>query len=421
MFYDTNKVDKILICKYCEGRLDIPKSLPCGEAICTLCETSIQILEINKFGCLVCKEKHEMPKKGLLIMKPLLELLSIKPDKVSRGKAFDSLLKLLDEIEKKCSYIKLSIEKSSDLVNKHCLDLKNDVQLKAEEAIQQINDISCQTIVIIDEYEKEMIEYNKNNSKLLDEFNEIAKSVKMEYLRKYEVDEEMIIKSSEEATNLIKKAELEIENLKNIIFDGRFLMFEKNSQKIEKSILGITKVHFTIDSVFLSGLEQFRDLMSLCGFPIDQKWNLIYRASQDGFEASQFHSKCDDKSNTLVIIKSENDNIFGGYTEQSWSGQDYKNDENAFIFSLINKLNKPLKMKCINSEQAIFCFNNVGPSFGEYDLEIVNNSNTNSYSNSKVGNSYTKPDCAKRSNEVKSFLAGSHKFQVSEIEVYTKQ
>jgi len=416
-----------LLCKYCEGRLDIPKSLPCGEAICTLCETSIQILEKNKFDCLVCKEKHEMPKKGLLIMKPLLELLSIKPDKVSRGKAFDSLLKLLDEIEKKCSYIKLSIEKSSDLVNKHCLDLKNDVQLKAEEAIQQINDISCQTIVIIDEYEKEMIEYNKTNSKLLDEFNEIAKelgtfhSVKMEYLRKYEVDDEMIIKSSEEATNLIKKAELEIENLKNIIFDGRFLMFEKNSQKIEKSILGITKIHFTIDSVILSGLEQFRDLMSLCGFPIDQKWNLIYRASQDGFEASQFHAKCDDKSNTLVIIKSENDNIFGGYTEQSWSGQDYKNDENAFIFSLINKLNKPSKMKCFDSKRAIFCNSDFGPNFGSYDIEIFNNSNTNSYSNSKVGNSYTKPDCAKRSNEVKSFLAGSHKFQVSEIEVYTKQ
>ena len=90
LFYDTNKVDKILLCKYCEGRLDIPKCLPCGEAICTLCETSIKILENNCFDCLVCKEKHEMPKKGLLTMKPLLELLSIKPAKVSRGKAFDS-------------------------------------------------------------------------------------------------------------------------------------------------------------------------------------------------------------------------------------------------------------------------------------------------------------------------------------------
>jgi hypothetical protein len=43
---------------------------------------------------------------------------------------------------------------------------------------------------------------------------------------------------------------------------------------------------------------------------------LIYRASQDGFEANDFHSKCDQKPNTLMIIKSEHGNIFGGYTEQ---------------------------------------------------------------------------------------------------------
>jgi hypothetical protein len=44
----TNEVDEILLCKYCEGRLDIPKCLPCGKAICSLCETTIQILEKNK-------------------------------------------------------------------------------------------------------------------------------------------------------------------------------------------------------------------------------------------------------------------------------------------------------------------------------------------------------------------------------------
>ena len=75
----TNEVDKILLCKYCEGRLDIPQCLPCGKAICSLCETTIQILEKNKFDCLICKKKHEMPQDGLPIMKPLLNLLSIKP------------------------------------------------------------------------------------------------------------------------------------------------------------------------------------------------------------------------------------------------------------------------------------------------------------------------------------------------------
>jgi len=280
----------------------------------------------------------------------------------------------------------------------------------------------------IDEYEKELIEFNKNNPKLLNEYNKIAKeletfhTINTEYLKQYEVDEKLVIKSNEEAIKLIKKAELEIEKLKDAIFDGKIFKFEKNSNKINESILGVTKITYTrIDSVILSSRNQFNDIIELCEFPIGQKWNLIYRASQDGFEAAKFHSKCDDKSNTLVIIKSENDNIFGGYTEQSWSGQTYKNEENAFIFSLINKLNKPLKMKCINSKRAIFCQNSLGPNFGGYDLEIFNNSNINSDSNSNLGGSYKHPDYEKDSNEAKSFLAGSHKFKVSEIEVFTKQ
>ncbi len=45
-------------------------------------------------------------------------------------------------------------------------------------------------------------------------------------------------------------------------------------------------------------------------------------------------------------VKSINGNIFGGYTEQSWCGNgSNKADPNAFIFSLINKHNRPLKMK----------------------------------------------------------------------------
>ena len=50
------------------------------------------------------------------------------------------------------------------------------------------------------------------------------------------------------------------------------------------------------------------------------KWRLLYRASRDGFAAAVFHSKCDDKGPTVTIVKSGN-NIFGGFTKQSWAGK----------------------------------------------------------------------------------------------------
>ena len=46
-------------------------------------------------------------------------------------------------------------------------------------------------------------------------------------------------------------------------------------------------------------------------------WQLCYRASDDGWGTEDFHSKCDDVGPTVTLVKCEN-NIFGGYTDQSW-------------------------------------------------------------------------------------------------------
>jgi len=69
----------------------------------------------------------------------IIEILSSKPNKVSRGKVFDSSIKLLDEIQKKYNFIKLGIKNSSDFVNENCFNLKSNVQLATEEVILQIN------------------------------------------------------------------------------------------------------------------------------------------------------------------------------------------------------------------------------------------------------------------------------------------
>jgi hypothetical protein len=70
----------------------------------------------------------------------------------------------------------------------------------------------------------------------------------------------------------------------------------------------------------------------------------------------------------------------------------------------------------------ICCSSSYGPIFGGgNDLLIADKSNTNTNSYSNLGHSYTHPDYRFETNEAKSFLAGSYNFQVSEIEVFTKQ
>ena len=147
----------------------------------------------------------------------------------------------------------------------------------------------------------------------------------------------------------------------------------------------------------------------------------MYRASQDGFHSSKFHSKCDGKGNTLTILKA-NGFIFGGFTSIAWdvSGQ-WKSDPNAFLFSLTNKDEKPCKMNIKNNrhQKAIHCGSMYGPIFGEgCDIYIASNSNTTNGSYSILGFTYTHPEYAFDTNEARSFLAGSLYFQVSEFEVY---
>ena len=43
----------------------------------------------------------------------------------------------------------------------------------------------------------------------------------------------------------------------------------------------------------------------------------MYRGSEDGFSHYQYHGQCDYVWPTLMIIKSEHNKVFGGYTDIS--------------------------------------------------------------------------------------------------------
>ena len=209
--------------------------------------------------------------------------------------------------------------------------------------------------------------------------------------------------SDEDKIELIKEAEyFKLDGLKDLLVSSL-----KNS-----SLINI------LDSTILS-FDQMNSLMKLCNFPLTSKWRLLYRASRDSFISYKFHAKCDGKRNTLTVIKSSNGNIFGGYTEVAWSqNEHFGHDENAFIFSLVNKDNRPILMKCTNPENAIFCRKGRGPTFGTSDILISNRSNTNERSVSNLGWAYKHPIYARSSTEAREFLAGSNQFKTLEVEVF---
>jgi hypothetical protein len=177
-------------------------------------------------------------------------------------------------------------------------------------------------------------------------------------------------------------------------------------------------------SQILTG-KQSIELVKLCEFSPNDKWTLLYRGTRDGFGAQDFHSKCDNKSPTLSICKAhESSFIFGGFASVTLNGsQIYNSDPNAFLFSLTNKDNQPLKMKIHPNkhQNAIQCNMSCGPIFGGSDIAIANNANTTMNRRSNLGFSYKHPQYAFATNEAQSFLAGSIYFRLDEIEVFQRE
>ncbi len=155
-------------------------------------------------------------------------------------------------------------------------------------------------------------------------------------------------------------------------------------------------------------------------FPSDTKYTLIYQATKHGFLISDFHSKCDGILNTLMIIKTSDSYVFGGFTTQDWSnneeGNNFKSDSNAFLFSLVNPFNQPVIMKIDLSEIAI----RSDESSINFGYELVINDNSEQIINyAWLGsiNSYRLPNFL---NQTGSLLIGNEtNFLTYEIEVYS--
>ena len=91
------------------------------------------------------------------------------------------------------------------------------------------------------------------------------------------------------------------------------------------------------------------------------KFQKIYESSLNGDLSKTFHNFCDGKPNIIVVVESNNNSKFGGYTKVGFSSDgNMKNDEDAFLFNFDKR--KIYKIK--KRYKAIYCDNNYGPCFG---------------------------------------------------------
>jgi hypothetical protein len=108
----------------------------------------------------------------------------------------------------------------------------------------------------------------------------------------------------------------------------------------------------------------------------EAQWQLIYKATEDGFAAIDFHRQCDGKSPTMTIIKSKTGGyLFGGYTAVQWSSDNgRKSDPTAFLFTLKNPHGQAMTKFDIqdrHSKLAVYHYTHGGPIFGGVTLGLL--------------------------------------------------
>jgi hypothetical protein len=184
-------------------------------------------------------------------------------------------------------------------------------------------------------------------------------------------------KNNSVTSNIIKNNNNDLQSNFNDFSDNNYYYLRDiKSKKIKcKGLFEIIhspdELHLIINKI-LYKLYKYKKAYNIANYENKLQFSLInlFDSSVNGDRASEFHSKCDYKYNTISLIETTNGHRFGGYTSECFeSPNDYfdKKDNLSFVFSL----DKMRIYDVIKGKYAISCDKNYGPYFRDDHICIV--------------------------------------------------
>ena len=172
----------------------------------------------------------------------------------------------------------------------------------------------------------------------------------------------------------------------------------------------INNKSFSVDSSIISGYAEFDFIIHYLKKKINKEIIdsiRIYQATENGATAADFHRECDQNTNIIVLIKTNDGKKFGGYTSVGFSNfyRSY-HDDTAFLFSIDKREIYPN----IKGKSAVDSFYNFGPCFSGDSIKIYDNFLKNGGVTVKNSGNF-------ETNEEFQINDGKMAFGVEEIEV----
>ena len=181
------------------------------------------------------------------------------------------------------------------------------------------------------------------------------------------------------------------------------------------------KKKWNIDSAILTQneIEIFTNLLSPQLQEILSKQEislrLLYRYSRDGKNATDFHSKCNGNENTITLVQSQYNHVFGGFSTKDWSGNSgYTKDDDAFLYLIRSQFNhKPKIYKNKKRDNhALYINQSYGPTWGWYFALCLNEKY------SYLGDRYEGAGNELCGGETHQTAKNCYKFDIVEYEVF---
>lgn len=176
----------------------------------------------------------------------------------------DSLYRQLKDIEKANDEFKLERKVAKLTITQYCDNLRNDVDMMTQSAVDHLNDISKTLHKQINEYEKELIgsfemktkqneKANENWDKLINECEKFNERMKMFLAKNGEDEQKLLLKvdNKQELEKMLKVAKKLKEDLDKETASFRRLLFK------EKSLKFIDNEGFFESDQLLGYLKQF--------------------------------------------------------------------------------------------------------------------------------------------------------------------
>ena len=261
---------------------------------------------------------------GSMIYDNLIDLDSRDGDKVDTGyplKYFAEIVKYMkNEYDiKKLNGVEFD-EFCRELISLN-IPLRSDITKRFFSQFSEYGDRWKNRCLMVNEYEYKLImgcmklgdlQYNSERDRY-----EIIRNTTIPSANEILTDFENYLKAP---SKYVKNEELKICNIMKLFSE---IGIDTSNEIVKQYLLNYTSF-YCFGSNILVNKEYDDKLREWIG---DYNWKLIYRASEHEYTARSFHKYCDDvKGPTLIVIKSSEGWIFGGYTTQSWSGNCIYND-----------------------------------------------------------------------------------------------